>query len=157
MKSEMKPEETTQREMASKALADIAKKRSDEMKSEMKTEETNIHHIITQLASTSTSTPDFQDDEDLRTCRSYSIAIANVSSADQPALRSAAMPAEAAPGGMMTPDGNKKEQFWGVGPWLGRTWLGRTWLGQRLGMGMVKKAKAERKQNSKSCTHTINT
>ncbi|CAI5746380.1 unnamed protein product [Peronospora destructor] len=52
------------------------------------------------------------------------IAIANVSAAYQPALRSAAMPAEAAPGAMTTPDGKKKEQFWG-GPWGGLGWGGR--------------------------------
>ncbi|UIZ24945.1 hypothetical protein KXD40_006824 [Peronospora effusa] len=62
------------------------------------------------------------------------IAIANISAADQPALRSAAMPAEAAPGGMMTPDGNKKEQFWGVGPWGGLGWGGLGW-GRGWGWG----------------------
>ncbi|UIZ25122.1 hypothetical protein KXD40_006852 [Peronospora effusa] len=136
MKSEMKPEETTQREMASKALADIAKKRSDEMKSEMKTEETNIHHIITQLASTSTSTPDFQDDEDLRTCRRCCNCYRQRFCCRPTCfLRSAAMPAEAAPGGMMTPDGNKKEQFWGVGPWGGLGWGGIGWGGLGWGRG----------------------
>ncbi|UIZ24872.1 hypothetical protein KXD40_006841 [Peronospora effusa] len=135
MKSEMKPEETTQREMASKALADIAKKRSDEMKSEMKTEETNIHHIITQLASTSTSTPDFQDDKDLRTCRRYCNSYRQRFCCRPTCfLRLAAMPAEAAPGGMMTPDGNKKEQFWGVGPWGGLGWGGIGW-GRGWGWG----------------------
>ncbi|UIZ24625.1 hypothetical protein KXD40_006816 [Peronospora effusa] len=63
------------------------------------------------------------------------IAIANVSAADQPALRSAAMPAEAAPGGMTTPDGNKKEQFWGVGPWGGLGWGGLGWGGLGWGRG----------------------
>ena len=55
-----------------------------------------------------------------------SIAVANVSAADQPApaLRSAAMPAEAAPGAVKAPDGNKKEQFWGGGPWGGLGWGG---------------------------------
>ncbi|RQM10712.1 hypothetical protein DD237_002286 [Peronospora effusa] len=136
MKSEMKPEETTQREMASKALADIAKKRSDEKKSEMKTEETNIHHIITQLASTSTSTPDFQDDEDLRTCRRCCNCYRQRFCCRPTCfLRSAAMPAEAAPGGMTTPDGNKKEQFWGVGPWGGLGWGGLGWGGLGWGRG----------------------
>ena len=51
------------------------------------------------------------------------IAIANVSAADQPALRSTAVPAEAAPGAVTTPDGNKKE-FWGGGPWGGLGWGG---------------------------------
>ncbi|UIZ24624.1 hypothetical protein KXD40_006815 [Peronospora effusa] len=63
------------------------------------------------------------------------IAIANISAADQPALRSAAMPAEAAPGGMTTPDGNKKEQFWGVGPWGGLGWGGLGWGGLGWGRG----------------------
>ena len=52
------------------------------------------------------------------------IAIATVSAADQPALRSAAMPAEAAPGAMTTPGEKKKEQFWGGGPWGGLGWGG---------------------------------
>ena len=51
------------------------------------------------------------------------IAIANVSAADQPALRSAAMPVEPAPAAATTPDVNKKEQFWG-GPWGGFGWGG---------------------------------
>ena len=52
------------------------------------------------------------------------IAIANVSAADQPALRSAATPAEAASGTVTTPEGNKKEHFWGGGPWGGLGWGG---------------------------------
>ncbi|CAH0474699.1 unnamed protein product [Peronospora belbahrii] len=53
------------------------------------------------------------------------IAIANVSGADQPALRSATMPVETAPGtSMTTPDGDKKEHFWGGGPWGGLGWGG---------------------------------
>ncbi|CAH0474721.1 unnamed protein product [Peronospora belbahrii] len=58
------------------------------------------------------------------------IAIANVSGADQPALRSATMPVETAPGTMTTPDGDKKEHFWGGGPWGGLGWgggWGRGW------------------------------
>ena len=55
------------------------------------------------------------------------IAIANASAADQPALRSAAMPAEAAPGAVTTSDGKKKEQFWGGGPWGGLGWGGLGW------------------------------
>ena len=51
------------------------------------------------------------------------IAVANASAADQPALRSAAMPAEVAPGAVPTTDGNKKE-FWGGGPWGGLGWGG---------------------------------
>ena len=47
------------------------------------------------------------------------IAIANVSAADHPALRSAAIPAVAAPGAVASPNENKKEQFWGGGPWGG--------------------------------------
>ena len=60
------------------------------------------------------------------------IAIATVSAADQPTLRSAAMPAEAAPGAMTTPDGKKKEQFWGGGPW---GWGGLGWGGLGWGRG----------------------
>ncbi|UIZ24940.1 hypothetical protein KXD40_006821 [Peronospora effusa] len=102
----------------------------------MKTEETNIHHIITQLASTSTSTPDFQDDEDLRTCRRCCNCYRQRFCCRPTCfLRSAAMPAEAAPGGMMTPDGNKKEQFWGVGPWGGLGWGGLGWGGLGWGRG----------------------
>ena len=56
------------------------------------------------------------------------IAIANVSAADQLALRSAATPAEAAPRTVTTPDGNKKEHFWGGGPW-GRPYGGLGWGG----------------------------
>ena len=52
------------------------------------------------------------------------IAIANVSAADQPALRSAVTPAEAAPGALKAPDGDKKEHFWGGGPWGGLGWGG---------------------------------
>ena len=52
------------------------------------------------------------------------IAIATVSAADQPTLRSAVMPAEAAPGAMTTPGENKKEHFWGGGPWGGLGWGG---------------------------------
>lgn len=52
------------------------------------------------------------------------IAIASVSAADQPALRSAAMPAEAATGAAKVPNENKKEQFWGGGPWGGFGWGG---------------------------------
>ena len=62
------------------------------------------------------------------------IAIANVSAADQLALRSAAMPAEAAPGAMMTPDGKKKEQVGGGGPWGGLGWGGLGW-GRGWGWG----------------------
>ena len=61
------------------------------------------------------------------------IAIASVSAADQPALRSAATPAEVAPGAMTTPDGKKKEQFWG-GPWGGLGW-GGGWGGLGWGGG----------------------
>ncbi|UIZ25088.1 hypothetical protein KXD40_006970 [Peronospora effusa] len=46
------------------------------------------------------------------------IAIVNVSAADQPVLRSEATSAEAVPGTMTTPDKNKKEHFWGGGPWV---------------------------------------
>ncbi|KAG2959622.1 hypothetical protein PC120_g28116 [Phytophthora cactorum] len=47
------------------------------------------------------------------------IAVANVAAADQPALRSATTPAEAAPVAGKSADGNKKE-FWGWGgPWGG--------------------------------------
>ena len=47
------------------------------------------------------------------------IALVNVSAADQPALRSAATTAEAVSGAVKTPDGDKKEHFWGGGPWGG--------------------------------------
>lgn len=63
------------------------------------------------------------------------IAIANVSAADQPALRSAATPAEAAPDAVTTSDGNKKEHFWGGGPWGGLGWGGRGWGGGYGGYG----------------------
>ncbi|UIZ24897.1 hypothetical protein KXD40_006868 [Peronospora effusa] len=52
------------------------------------------------------------------------IAIVNVSAADQPVLRSEATSAEAVPGTMTTPDKNKKEHFWGGGPWGGLGWRG---------------------------------
>lgn len=42
------------------------------------------------------------------------IAVANFAAADQTALRSVAMPTEAAPATEKSPDGNKKE-FWGWG------------------------------------------
>ncbi|UIZ24820.1 hypothetical protein KXD40_006969 [Peronospora effusa] len=51
-------------------------------------------------------------------------AIVNVSAADQPVLRSEATSAEAVPGTMTTPDKNKKEHFWGGGPWGGLGWGG---------------------------------
>ena len=68
------------------------------------------------------------------------IAVATVSAADQPALRSAVTPAEAAPDAVKNPDGDKKEHFWGGGPWGGLGWgggwgggccggLGRGWGG----------------------------
>lgn len=64
------------------------------------------------------------------------LAIANVSATDQPALRSAGMPAEAATGAMKTPDGDKKkEQFWGGGPWGGLGWGGLGWGGGWGGYG----------------------
>ena len=52
------------------------------------------------------------------------IAVATVSAADQPALRSAVTPAEAAPDAVKAPDGDKKEHFWGGGPWGGLGWGG---------------------------------
>ncbi|CAH0482378.1 unnamed protein product [Peronospora belbahrii] len=72
------------------------------------------------------------------------IAIANVSAADQPALRSAAMPVEtASSSSMTTPDGDKKEYFWGGGPWGGLGW-GGGWgccggLGWGGGLGLVRR------------------
>lgn len=64
------------------------------------------------------------------------IATANVSAADQPALRSVGVPAEAAPGAVKTPDGDKKkEQFWGGGPWGGLGWGGLGWGGYGWGRG----------------------
>ncbi|CAH0474700.1 unnamed protein product [Peronospora belbahrii] len=82
------------------------------------------------------------------------IAIANVSGADQPALRSATMPVETAPGtSMTTPDGDKKEHFWGGGPWGGLGWgggWGRGWgccgglgWGGGLGLGLVRRRKTK--------------
>ena len=64
--------QSTQREMASKESSCRLCWEKDlifQHESEMKTEETNIQHIITHLALTSTSTLEFQNDEDLRTCR----------------------------------------------------------------------------------------
>lgn len=64
------------------------------------------------------------------------IATANVSAADQPALRSANTPVEAAPGAATSPDGDKKEHFWGGGPWGGRWgggWGGYGWGGPGWG------------------------
>ena len=63
------------------------------------------------------------------------IAIATVSAADQPALRSTAAPVEAAPGAVAIPDGNKKEHFWGGGPWGGLGWGGGRWGGLGWGGG----------------------
>ncbi|CAH0482379.1 unnamed protein product [Peronospora belbahrii] len=83
------------------------------------------------------------------------IAIANVSGADQPALRSATMPVETAPGTMTTPDGDKKEHFWGGGPWGGLGWGGgwgclwRPWLGWGAGAGAGKKTKDENEEGRK--------
>ncbi|UIZ24818.1 hypothetical protein KXD40_006967 [Peronospora effusa] len=80
--------------------------------------ETNTHRIITQLASTSTSTPERQDDEDLRTCHRC---------CDCYRQRFRCRPTCFAFGGyisgsgtwtMTTPDKNKKEHFWGGGPWV---------------------------------------
>ncbi|KAG3062247.1 hypothetical protein PI124_g19928 [Phytophthora idaei] len=57
------------------------------------------------------------------------IAVANVAAADQPALRPAATPAEAAPVAGKSADGNKKE-FWGWGgPWGGMGGWGGGWGG----------------------------
>ncbi|UIZ24816.1 hypothetical protein KXD40_006965 [Peronospora effusa] len=64
------------------------------------------------------------------------IAIVNVSAADQPVLRSEATSAEAVPGTMTTPDKNKKEHFWGGGPWSGLGW-GGGWGGCCGGFGWV--------------------
>ena len=63
------------------------------------------------------------------------ITTTNVSAADQPALRSAAMPAEAAPGVVTTPNENKKEHFWGGGPWGGFGWGGGWGRGWGRGWG----------------------
>lgn len=55
------------------------------------------------------------------------IAVATVSAADKPALRSADTPVEAAPAAAKAAGGNQKEQFWG-GPWGGGC-CGRGWGG----------------------------
>ncbi|KAK1944029.1 hypothetical protein P3T76_003941 [Phytophthora citrophthora] len=53
------------------------------------------------------------------------LAVANVAAADQPALRTASAPVEAA----KSAGDNKKEQFWGGGPWGGMGWGGMGWGG----------------------------
>ena len=61
------------------------------------------------------------------------IAAANVAAADQPALRTAASPAEVAAAPGNSRDGNKKE-FWGWGgPWGGLGWRGFGGWGGRWG------------------------
>lgn len=63
------------------------------------------------------------------------IAIASVSAADQPALRSTAVPVEGAPDAVMTPDGKQKEMFWGGGRWGGLGWGGGCCGGLGWGRG----------------------
>lgn len=63
------------------------------------------------------------------------IAIANVSAADQHALRSAATQTKEAPGEATNPHGDKKEHFWGGGPWGGLGWGGLGWGGPGWGRG----------------------
>ena len=63
------------------------------------------------------------------------IAAANVAAADQPALRTAASPAEVAAAPEKSRDGNKKE-FWGLGgPWGGYGWRGYGGWGRGWGGG----------------------
>ena len=81
--------------MASKALADFARKKIGFLRHEKRNDDRG-DDIITQLVSTTTSTSSVK----MMTMNMFAlavaaaIAIANVSAADQPALRSAAMPAE---------------------------------------------------------------